>query len=312
MTATVTPAEAANETFWVGRWAAAIRGEILLLLRTPSGRVGLPLVAIHLFVAIVGPFITPYPHTEFHLEARLTAPSADFLLGTDQFGRDLLSRILSGATSIIAMSIVGSALGIAIGTTIGISSGYRGGMVDEVIMRIMDGFMSFPGLLLALLVATMARELELPVIAPQLEEKIFIVLTITVVFIPRVARVLRSAALAIKELEFVQSARLRGEPGWYIVFHEILPNTGAVLGVEASVRLSYAILLAASLGFLGLGVQPPSPDWGRMISESSQFITTSITFTLVPAAAIASLVIGINLVADGLREAHQLPKEVPQ
>lgn len=301
-----------DERVWVWRWASAFRSELALLLRTSSGRIGVPLVALHLFVAIVGPMITPYPHTEFHLEHRLEAPSLQFLLGTDQFGRDLLSRILSGASSIIAMSVVGSAFGIAIGTAIGIASGYKGGMVDQVVMRIMDGFMSFPGLLLALLVATMARQLEIPLLSPQFEEKIFIVLTIAVVFVPRVARVLRSSALVIKELEFVQSARLRGEPGWYIVFREILPNTAPVLGVEASVRLSYAILLTASLGFLGLGVQPPSPDWGRMISESSQFITTSATFTLVPAAAIATLVIGINLVADGLREAHQLPKESPQ
>ena len=302
----------ASEPIWIWRWARAVRNEIALLLRTPSGRIGLPLVALHLFIAIVGPVITPYPLTEMHVEHRLEGPSMDFWLGTDQFGRDLLSRILSGATSIIVMSVVGSAFGIAIGTAIGISSGYKGGMIDEVVMRIMDGFMSFPGLLLALLVATMAREVEIPLMSPQFEEKVFIVVTIAVVFIPRVARVLRSAALTIKELEFVQSARLRGEPGWYIVFREILPNTAPVLGVEASVRLSYAILLAASLGFLGLGVQPPSPDWGRMISESSQFITTSATFTLVPATAIATLVIGINLVADGLREAHQLPKESPQ
>lgn len=301
-----------REPIWIVRWLIALKNEIVLLLRTPSGRIGLPLIALHLFIAIVGPALTPYPHTEFHLAHRLEGPSAAFLLGTDQFGRDLLSRILSGATSIIVMSAVGSGLGIAIGTAIGISSGYKGGFVDEVVMRIMDAFMSFPGLLLALLVATMARQLDFPVLSPQFEEKVFIVITITVVFIPRVARVLRSAALSIKELEFVQSARLRGEPGWYIVFREILPNTVPVLGVEASVRLSYAILLASSLGFLGLGVQPPSPDWGRMINESRQFITTAPMFTIVPAIAIATLVIGVNLVADGLREAHQLPKESPQ
>jgi len=304
--------EETREPIWIVRWLIALRNEIALLLRTPSGRIGLPLCALHLFIAIIGPALTPYPHTEFHLEHRLEGPSLDFWLGTDQFGRDLLSRILSGATSIIVMSAVGSALGIAIGTAIGIASGYKGGFVDEVVMRIMDAFMSFPGLLLALLVATMARQLDFPVLSPQFEEKVFIVITITVVFIPRVARVLRSAALAIKELEFVQSARLRGEPGWYIVFREILPNTAPVLGVEASVRLSYAILLASSLGFLGLGVQPPSPDWGRMINESRQFITTAPMFTIVPAIAIATLVIGVNLVADGLREAHQLPKETPQ
>ena len=314
-----TPIEAeARQSAWPRRAATAVRGEIALLLRTPSGRIGLPLVLIHAIIAIApvipalgGPSITPYPHTEFHLEHRLEGPSVDFLLGTDQFGRDLLSRVLSGSTSILIMSLAGSALGLTLGTAIGLASGYKGGMTDEIVMRVMDGFMSFPALLLALLVATMSREWDFPVFSAQFEQKVFIVLTIAVVFTPRVARVLRSAAIQIKELEFVQSARLRGEPGWYIVFREILPNTAPVLGVEASVRLSYAILLAASLGFLGLGVQPPSPDWGRMISESQQFIVTHPTYTLVPAVAIATLVIGINLVSDGLREAHELPLETP-
>ncbi len=301
-----------HRSAWPVRAARAVGREIALLLRTPSGRIGLPLILIHVIIATIGPLLAPFPHTEFHLEHRLEGPSAEFLLGTDQFGRDLLSRVLSGATSIIAMSVIGSIFGLTIGTSIGIASGYKGGMVDEVVMRVMDAFMSFPALLLALLVATMARGWDFPVLSAQFEEKAFIVLTITIVFVPRVARVLRSAALQIKELEFVQSARLRGEPGWYIVFREILPNTAPVLGVEASVRLSYAILLAASLGFLGLGVQPPSPDWGRMIGESQQFIVTHPTYALVPAVAIATLVIGINLVADGLREAHELPQETPQ
>ena len=297
---------------WPVRAAIALKNEIFLLLRTPSGRIGLPLILIHLVIATIGPLFAPFPHTEFHLEHRLEGPSAEFLLGTDQFGRDLLSRVLSGATSIVMISLVGSAFGLVLGTAIGLASGYKGGLTDEVVMRIMDGFMSFPALLLALLVATMAREWDLPVMSPEFEEKAFIVLTIAVVFTPRVARVLRSSALQIKELEFVQSARLRGEPGWYIVFREILPNTAPVLSVEASVRLSYAILLAASLGFLGLGVDAPSPDWGRMVNESRTFITTHPTYALVPAVAIATLVIGINLVADGLREAHQLPRESPQ
>jgi peptide/nickel transport system permease protein len=301
-----------RESIWPVRAARAFWAEIVLLLRTPSGRIGLPLVLIHIIIATLGPTLAPFPHTEFHLEHRLEGPSAEFLLGTDQFGRDLLSRMLSGATSIVVMSIAGSALGLAVGTAIGLGSGYKGGMTDEIVMRIMDGFMSFPALLLALLVATMSREWDFPILSAQLEQKVFIVLTIMVVFTPRVARVLRSAAIQIKELEFVQSARLRGEPGWYIVFREILPNTAPVLGVEASVRLSYAILLAASLGFLGLGVQPPSPDWGKMIEESQQFIATHPTYALVPAVAIATLVIGINLVADGLREAHELPRETPQ
>src|SRR5690606_21879911 len=129
-----------------------------------------------------------------------------------------------------------------------------------------------------------------------------IIMTIGVVFMPRVARVMRSATLSVKTMEFVQSARLRGAPAYYIVFRENLPNTMPVLTVETSVRLSYAILLASSLGFLGLGVQPPSPDWGLMISEGRSHIATAPLIVLAPAAAVASLVIGVNLLADGLRE----------
>ena len=149
----------------------------------------------------------------------------------------------------------------------------------------------------------------MPVVSEAHEERLLIIITIGVVSMPTVSRVLRSTTLQLKEMEFVQSARLRGEPAYYIIFREILPNTGAVLSVEASVRLSYAILLASSLGFLGLGVQPPSPDWGRMISESRAFLAIAPIVAIVPAVAVASLVIGVNLVADGIREARRLPSE---
>ena len=295
---------------------AAARGEVALLLHTSSGRIGLPLVLLHAALAVFGGMLAPYPPSEFHFldEStreinRFAGPAADFWLGTDQFGRDLLSRVMSGATSIIVMSVSGAALGIALGTVVGMSSGYKGGKTDQIVMRVMDALMSFPSLLLALLVLASAREIDMPVVSEAYEERLLIVITIGVVSMPTVSRVLRSVTLALKEMEFVQSARLRGEPALYIIFREILPNTGAVLSVEASVRLSYAILLASSLGFLGLGVQPPSPDWGRMISESRNFLAMAPIVAIVPAVAVASLVIGVNLVADGIREAHRLPSE---
>ena len=220
-----------------------------------------------------------------------------FWLGTDQFGRDVLSRVMSGARSIITISVAGAALGIALGTLLGMSSGYKGGKTDEVVMRVADGLMSFPSLLMALLILTSLGA-----------SGINIVLTIGVVFVAPIARVMRSAMLALKTLEFVESARMRGESQGYIVFREILPNALPVLAVEASVRLSYAILLASSLGFLGLGVQPPSPDWGLMISESRRFIVYAPWVALAPAGAVASLVVGVNLLTDGIRQARRLPK----
>ena len=172
----------------------------------------------------------------------------EFWLGTDQFGRDVLSRVMSGAASLIGVSLAGALLGIGLGTIVGMSSGYKGGRVDEVVMRVMDGLMSFPTLLMALLVLTTLGSSPVNIAA-----------TIGVVNMPRVARVMRSNMLSLKELEFVQSARLRGEPALYIIFREILPNAAPTLAVELSVRMSYAILTVSSLGFLGMGVQPPSP-----------------------------------------------------
>jgi peptide/nickel transport system permease protein len=204
---------------------------------------------------------------------------------------------MTGARSIILVSVAGAALGIGLGTIVGMSSGFKGGRVDEIVMRVMDGLMSFPSLLIALLVLTSLGSNQINIVG-----------TIGVVFTPTVSRVMRSITLSLKTQEFVLSARLRGEPTAYIIFREILPNTIPVLAVEASVRLSYAILLASSLGFLGLGVQPPSPDWGLMISESRRFITVAPWVALTPAVAVASLVVGVNLFTDGLRQAQGLPK----
>jgi len=278
------------------RILAAIANEVRLAMRTGAGRIGLPLVALHLFLAAFGPWLTPYTPTDFHLDDQLAYPSLAFPLGTDEFGRDILSRVMAGARSIILVSLAGSALGIALGTIIGMASGYKGGKTDEITMRVMDGLMSFPSLLLALLVLSVLGSNQINIVG-----------TIGVVFMPRVARVMRSATLALKEMEFVQNAKLRGESSFYIVFQEILPSTIPVLGVEASVRLSYAILIASSLGFLGLGVQPPSPDWGLMISENQRFIVQAPWVALVPAGAVATLVIGVNLLTDGLRQARGLP-----
>lgn len=272
-----------------------------LALRTPAGRIGLPIVLLHLTLALIGPWLAPYPATEFHVEYQLEGPSSQFWLGTDQFGRDILSRVMSGARSIIGISVAGAALGIVLGTLLGMSSGYKGGKTDEVVMRVADGLMSFPSLLMALLILTSLGA-----------SGVNIVLTIGVVFVAPIARVMRSSMLALKTLEFVESARMRGESEAYIIFREILPNALPVLAVEASVRLSYAILLASSLGFLGLGVQPPSPDWGLMISESRRFIVNAPWVALAPAGAVASLVVGVNLLTDGIRQARRLPKGEPK
>ena len=274
-----------------------------LILRTTSGRIALPIVLLHATLVLVGQWLAPYSPTEFQYTEtgeiqQFLAPSFQFLLGTDQFGRDILSRVMSGATSLIVVAGSGTVLGITLGTAVGMSSAYKGGWVDNVVMRVMDGLMSFPGLLTALLVLTALGPSPVNIAA-----------TVGIVTMPRVARVIRSATLSLKELEFVQSARLRGEPVPYIIFREILPNALPVLGVELSIRLSYAILIVSSLGFLGLGVQPPSSDWGLMISQSRQFLTIAPWVALSPAGAVASLVVGVNLLTDGIRQASGLPQD---
>lgn len=266
------------------RWMATLG-------RSPTARLGALILALHLFLAIFGPTIAPYPATELHIADKLQGPSLDYLFGTDQFGRDVFSRVLCGARSILLLATSSTALGLALGVAVGTVAGYRGGWLDEVIMRTMDALMSFPSLLLAMLILTM--------VGPATPN---IVIGIAVVFMPRVARVVRSVVLGLRTQEYVEAARLRGESAWFIMTREILPNALGPIIVEGSIRMSYAILLGASLGFLGLGVQPPSPDWGLMISEARSFILVAPWLVLFPSVAIASLVVGANLFADGLSQ----------
>ncbi len=278
-----------------------------LILRTWAGRIGLPIVLVYLILTLIGPWLGAWlPHSPTEMpepvaEYQLLSPSGQFWMGTDQYGRDILSRVLTGATSLITTAASGAALGIVLGAAVGISSGYKGGKIDEVVMRIMDGLMSFPSLLLVLLV--------LFTLGPS---RVNIAATIGFVNMPRIARVVRSTTLSLKTMEFIQSAHLRGESTAYIIFREILPNVLPVLGVEASVRLSYAVLSVASLGFLGLGIQPPSSDWGLMISQGRKFLVSAPWIVLAPMAAVASLVVGVNLLADGIKQAGRMAREEEQ
>jgi peptide/nickel transport system permease protein len=251
--------------------------------------VGGAILIFFLIIAFIGPTIAPYPPREFHTARAFEGPSADFWLGTDQFGRDNLSRVLVGTRSIFMVSFTATALGVLVGTVIGLTAGYYGGKIDEVIMRIADGVMSFPSLLLALLILTM--------LGPAM---INVIIGIGIVFVPRVARIIRSVALDIRTHQFIQAAEARGERSGYFILREMLPNAWPPIIVESSIRVSYAILISASLGFLGLGVQPPTPDSGLMIFEGRGVITVAPWLVLAPAVAISTLVIATNLFADGL------------
>ncbi len=283
-------------------WSAVI-AFFSLVLRTNTGRIGLAVVAVHVMLAIFGNWITPYPPTEYHIADQYSEPNSTYWLGTDEKGRDVLSRVLAGARSIIWIATAGTILGVTLGTTVGVTSAYLGGKIDQIMMRIVDWFLAVPSLLLAILVINMATQRFRNV-----DESFIIIGIIGISFMPNNSRVIRSATLAIKPLEFVQSARLRGEPTLYIMFREVLPNVLPVVGVEATIRLSFALLLTAGLGFLGLGVQPPEPDWGKMVSENAIILDVAPWASLAPGIAMASLVVGINLLADGIRQAQNLPE----
>jgi peptide/nickel transport system permease protein len=220
----------------------------------------------------------------------LEAPSREFLAGTDHFGRDQLSRVMWGTRGTLTLAAVSTVFGEALGVTVGLVGGYYRGVVDEVLMRTMDALMAFPSILLAMLILTSLGH-----------SPAYVVVGISVVFMPRAARVLRGVVLSLASSEFVDAARVRGERGWYILFRELLPNAWTPIIVDTTIRFSYAILLATSLGFLGLGAAPPSPDWGLMINEALPFLNQAPWLALLPAVAISSAVVGANLLGDGIQ-----------
>jgi peptide/nickel transport system permease protein len=253
--------------------------------------VGGGIVALFVILAVVGPLVTPYPFDEFHFQSKLAGPSGDFWLGTDRYGRDIFSRVIAGAQITVTMAATGTLIGVLAGVIIGLISGYLGGWTDEGLMRVTDIAMSFPSLLLALLVVAVLGA-----------NAVNAVISIGIVFTPRVARVVRSATLGLRHVQFVEAAEVRGESSRYVIFREILPNVWPPIIVETCIRMSYAVLLVVSLSYLGLGAQPPAPDWGLMISKERAFLATAPWVVLAPAAAIVALVIGVNLLGDGMRE----------
>jgi peptide/nickel transport system permease protein len=271
----------------------ARREQIRLVLRSKTFIAGALVVAFWVFCAAFGRAVAPDDPFATEILAKLEPPSTDHWFGTDNLGRDVLARVLTGARDIMIVSVAATALGTIIGTAIGLVTGYFRGPVDDVISRIVDAFLALPVVVLGLLV--------LVAVEPS---KVTVILVIGVVFAPIIARTVRAAVLAERELEYVEAARLRNERSPYIMFGEILPNVLAPVLVEFTVRVGYAIFAIATLSFLGVGIQPPAPDWGVQVFEHYTFLNGGDWWpTVFPAGAIASLVIGVNLLADGLTQA---------
>jgi len=273
-----------------GAWRRVLRA----VLGRPTSATGLAIVLLFAAAALLGPLIAPYEANEQVLAERRQPPSATHLFGTDRLGRDVFSRVVLGSRDIFALAGLGTLTAVLLGTVLGLVASYRGGWVEELTFRSFDALLAIPALLLALML--------LGTIGPSRQS---VLLVIAVVYTPIVARVVRSVVLAVKPRGFVEAARMRGESLVYVLGREILPSALPALAVEAALRFSYAIFLVASLGFLGVGVQPPAPDWGLMVLEARNDVALTPWALYFPAGAIALLVIGVNLLADGLRRGLQ-------
>jgi peptide/nickel transport system permease protein len=260
------------------------------LYRKPASGLGTSLTIIFVFLAIFGPLFTPYGVNEQIVTSARSAPSAEHWFGTDNLGRDVFSRVVLGAREVLVLAGGGTLLAVLTGTAIGLLSGFLGGWFDELVMRFFDSLLAIPALLMALLL--------LGTFGPA---RWSVALVILIVYTPIVARVVRSVVLGVKVKAFVEASRLQGEGLGWILFREILPSVLPALAVEAALRFSYAIFLVASLGFLGVGVQPPSPNWGLMVKEARTYVSQLPWTMYFPVGAISLLVIGVNLMADGLQ-----------
>ena len=292
MSTVATPAPTPAPTAASGEARIARRETLGQLVRSKTFLAGAFMVLFWVFWAIVGSRLTPQDPLNQSPDV-LQSFSSSHWFGTDQLGRDVLSRVLAGASATLQVAPLATLLGIAGGTTIGLVSGYFLGFVDDAISRLVDAVLALPLIVIAVtaLVALGSSRLTLIVV-------------IGVVFTPIVSRTVRAAVLGERELEYVQAARLRGERAPYVMFVEILPNVMGPIIVEATVRLGYAIFAVAGLTFLGFGVQPPSPDWSLQIADNYQLLNagTYEWTVLFPGLAIATLIVGVNLVADGLQQ----------
>jgi peptide/nickel transport system permease protein len=268
----------------------ARRETIRLLLHRRAFIIGNLIVIGWIITAILGQRITPYdPFNDFavgHLP-----PSPAHLFGTDRLGRDVLSRVMVGSRDVLIVAPLAALLGVAGGTILGLVMGYYRGWVDNILSRLIEAFLALPVILVALMTLVVLGSSPLVVI-----------FVVGILFAPIVARTVRSAVLSERELDYVTAAKLRGESGLFILSREIFPNVLGPIVVEMTVRFGYAIFTVATLSFLGVGLQPPSPDWGLSISEEYSNMISGVWWpTLFPAMAIASTVIAVNLIADSLQ-----------
>ncbi len=278
----------------IGSWRRAV-GAAALLRESPVGMAGAALVLFWVGVALAAPWLAPFdPNATLAPFSPPGTPyvgGGTFWLGTDHIGRDILSRVIWGSRTVLTYGPLATGCAYAVGVVLGLAAGYRRGWLDEVLSRFSDFVLSFPVIVLYILI-----------ISTYGASGINVILAVTFASAPAVMRLVRSLTLELAELDFVAAARMRGESAWFVMFAEILPNVRGPLVVDSCLRLGYVIITIGVLGFLGLGLPPPDPDWGGMVNETRAMAMVFPHMALYPCLAISSLVLGLNLLADGVRE----------
>jgi peptide/nickel transport system permease protein len=267
------------------------------LRRSLPALIGLTILLIHLVIAIASPWFVPYSPTAMEPAKAFSPPSAEHYFGTDRYGRDLFTRTLLGGRVALALALVSASIAVLVGGLIGVLLAYMGGMVDEVAMRIVDAYISIPGLLLLLVIVTTLGS-----------GNSMLIIALVISYTPGVIRVARSAAQEFVPRDFITAARARGERVLAVVLRELWPNVLDVLLVEFAMRSSWMVLAISGLSFLGFGVNPPTPDWGLMVNENRQMMAVAPWGVLFPILAISTLVVSLNLVADGVAKAVGLDR----
>ena len=261
-------------------------------VRNPVGMFGMAVLTLLVICAIGAPVLSPYDPLQQHAGSELRPPSKEFPLGTDNLGRDLLSRIIFGSRASLLVGVVAVALGAGIGIATGLAAGYFGGVVDTLIMRFYDALLSFPAILLGIAVVSVIGT-----------GMISVAYALAIASLPTFARLMRSRVLAERERDYVLAARCCGAPDRRIMYLHVLPNAVAPLLIQIALAMGFSVLAESALSFLGLGTQPPDPSWGSMLNESRAYLRTNPWFGVFPGMALATLLLGLNFLADALRDA---------
>lgn len=262
------------------------------LRKNKAAVVGGFFILLFIFVSIVGPELTTQDPNKVNIINKLQAPSAEHWFGTDNYGRDIFTRIIHGMELTLRVGFLSVTIGGVIGVILGIVSGYYGGKIDTIIMRVMDVLLAFPGILLALAIVS--------VLGGSLNN---VIIAVAVFSIPAFARIVRGSTLSVRKLEYIDAMKALGASDFRIIFKHILPNVMSPIIVQATLRIATAVLTASGLSFLGLGAQPPTPEWGAMLSEGRAFMTEHPHVILFPGMMIVIVVLAFNIFGDGLRDA---------